>query len=149
VNKGSGDVTLDMYGWKNVATMIDTALKKDISSGRMDKNSVIVCNHWFPAAHIDYYIGQTIGRPVIGLGNMYDLHHFEWLNAYQLKNKSITDAWCIVPSNYNCDVKAVYGQRFSSVDTLGVFTSYRSGAVCRYFTIYRLKHFIGKIPEVF
>lgn len=149
VTMGSGDVTLDMYGWKNAAAGIDILLKKDISSGRMGKNSVIVCNHWYPAAHIDYYIGQTIGRPVIGLGEMYDLHHFEWLNAYQLKNKNITDAWCIVPSNYNCDVKVVYGQRFSSVDTLGVFPSFRNGEECRYFTIYRLKHFIGKVPEVF
>lgn len=149
INMGKGDVTLDMYGWKNAATTIGMVLKKDISTGRMDKNSVIVCNHWYPAAHIDYYIGQTIGRPVIGLGDMYDLHHFEWLNAYQLKNKNITDAWCIVPSNYSCDVKAVYGQRFSSVDTLGIVPSYRSGAVCRYFTIYRLRHFIGKVPEVF
>ena len=148
-NMGSGDVTLDMYGWKSAAVEIDSALRKDICAGRMDKNSVIVCNHWYPAAHIDYYIGQTIGTPVIGLGEMYDLHHFEWLNAYQLKNKKITDAWCIVPSNYNCDVKATYGQRFSSVDTLGVVNSYRNGSVCRYFTIYRLKHFIGKVPEVF
>lgn len=146
---GKGDFTLDLYGWKEVVIPIRIAIKDDLAKGIMNENSVIVCNKWFPAAHIDYYIAQKTGIPVIGLGYMYDLHHYEWLNAYRLGSKSFTDAYCIVPSNYNCDVQEVYGNLFSSRDTLGVFPAYRNGKVCRFFTVYRLKNFTGTVPKVF
>lgn len=146
---GSGDITLDLYGWKEAAVPIGAAIKDDLAKGKMSKNPVIVCNKWFPAAHIDYYIAQKNGIPVIGLGNLYELHQYEWLNAYRLGSKTITDAYCIVPSNYYSDVNEIYGKIFSSMDTLGVFPSYRNGKVCRFFTVYRLKNFSGVVPKVF
>jgi hypothetical protein len=146
---GAGDITLDLYGWNEMALPIGAAIKDDLAKGKMSNNSVIVCHKWFPAAHIDYYIAQKIGIPVIGLGKMYELHHYEWLNAYRLGSKTITDAYCIVPSNYYSDVNEIYGQQFSSLDTLGVFPSYRNGKVCRFFTVYRLKNFTGDVPKVF
>jgi hypothetical protein len=145
---GEGDVTLDMYGWKKAAAKIDSLIKADEKKGVMSVDAQFVSNKWFPSAHIDYYVARPLHKFIIGIGEMNDLHHYAWLNAYRLKGRSIKDAYCVFPSDYNCNVKDVYGDKFKSVESAGVFPLYRSNKICKYFFIYRLKSFTGEIPEV-
>lgn len=146
---GSGDFTLDMYGWREAAKHMAAIKSHDIATGQIDPNSCFVSNKWFPAAHIDYYIARPLGMQVIGLGNMFDLHHYVWLNTYAVeKGEHFKDAYCIVPSNYSTDVREVYQKQFASIDSVSTFSVSRGGEVCRYFSVYRLKNFHGTIPEI-
>jgi hypothetical protein len=136
---GDGDFTLDMYGWtafgKDFTTWQAAAVKnKEIAPGLS-----IVCNKWFPAAHIQYYAARLSGNPVTGIGNLNDLHQFVWLNKYNPPFAAGQDALCIIPSNYNTDVQKAYGIYFDAVTPLKTFTVTRSSKTARYINVYLLK----------
>jgi len=114
----------------------------------MSHDAKFVSNKWYPAAHIDYYIARPLHKFVIGLGEMNDLHHYEWLNESRLKEHALRDAYCIFPSDYSCNVKDVYGEKFRTIDSVSAFPIYRGDKVCKYIFIYRLKNFKGEIPRV-
>ncbi len=135
---GDGDATLDMYGWGALAQQFDSLKKSDIAAGLIKPGAGIVCNKWFPAAHIDYYVAQYKEPLVTGIGDLYDLHHYQWLNRQRDTVPAGGDAWCIVPSNNAIDVQQQYGSFFNVIEKAATITSYRSGKIVRYFFIYRL-----------
>lgn len=141
-NYGSGDFTLDMSGWKNFEDQYRQWLQQQSDSNEI-KNLKFVCNKWFPAAHIEYYIASPMQTRVIGVGNLNDLHNFAWLNHSGIDLKKGENALCLVPSNYNEDVKAVYGNTFSSITKLHIFSAKRNGKTSRFFTLFLLKNYAG------
>ena len=145
-NYGGGDVTLDMYGWNKAATIFDSVCKANVEKNIMHSDAPIICNKWFPASHIDYYIARPLHKKLIGLGTLNDLHQFEWLNYNRYKQGDLKEAWCIVPSNYSCTIQEEYGKNFTEIASKGTFPVYRNGKVARYFSIYYLKGFTGTVP---
>lgn len=139
---GRNDFTLDMWGWKEFEKQFSVFLQqnKKLSSGSDLK---IVCNKWFPAAHIDYYVARPLNAEVIGIGNIADLHHFAWLNKYRSKLDKGSNAICIVPSNYPEDVEAAYRNYFSSICLLQTFSLERSGKPAKYVSVYSLENYTG------
>jgi hypothetical protein len=142
-NHGDGDFTLDMEGWKQfgkdfTAWQTDAVKKKQIAPGLS-----IVCNKWFPASHIEYYVARASKNDVVGVGNLNDLHQFVWLNHYQDKLAIGQDALCIIPSNYPEDVQQTYGAYFAGESPIHIFTATRGKKVARYFYVYLLKGYKG------
>jgi hypothetical protein len=139
---GSGDFTLDMSGWKDLEKDYSNWLRQQSDRNEL-KSLKFVCNKWFPAAHVEYYLAEPMHTTVIGVGALDDLHNFAWLNKARSDLKKGQDALCIVPSNYNLDVIAAYGNSFSSVQQLHVFKEQRSGKTTRFFTLFHLKNYAG------
>ena len=135
---GSGDFTLDLSGWKDFEHQYNNWLQND---GSKYKHLAMVCNKWFPASHIEYYIAQPTHTKVIGVGSLDDLHNFAWLNKVRTDLKTGEDALCIVPSNYATDVAATYNNTFSFITKLQTFAAVRSGKTTRYFTVYLLHYY--------
>ena len=100
-----------------------------------------MCNKWFPAAHIEYYIARPAHTQVVGVGNLDDVHNFAWLNKARADLRKGENAICIVPSNYSTDMETSYNNLFSSITKLHTFTAQRNGKVTRYFTVYLLKNY--------
>ena len=140
---GKGDFTLDMYGWTDLKTSFKQILEADLNNGRMKKNAAIVCNKWFPASHIDYYVAMPLNKDMIGLGEINDIHQYAFINTERKWLQPGDDAYCIVPSNYDADVKAIYGHYFKTILSPEIVPQYRNGVLCRYFYVWRLKDFIG------
>lgn len=139
-NYGSGDFTLDMYGWKDFQQQYNTWMQQQSESAYY-KNLKLVSDNWFPASHIEYYIAGPMHTTVIGVGTLDDLHNFAWLNKTRNDLKKGDDALCIVPSNYSTNAEEVYQHTFSSITKLHRFTVLRSGKITRFFTIYLLKNY--------
>jgi hypothetical protein len=137
---GNGDFTLDMSGWKNVEKDYSNWLQQQSDSNQL-KHLKFVCNKWFPAAHIEYYLTEPMHTSVIGVGALNDLHNFAWLNKTRSDLKKGENALCIVPSNYNEDIAVVYANNFSAIQPLHVFTEQRSGKTTRLFTLFLLKNY--------
>ena len=139
-NYGSGDFTLDLSGWKNFEQQYNAWIQQhnDSTDYRQLK---IVCNKWFPAAHLEYYIARSMHTQVIGVGNLHDLHNFAWLNKTATDLKEGDDALCIVPSNYASDMAATYDQTFSTATKLQTFTILRNSKPTRFFTVFLLKNY--------
>ncbi len=137
---GSGDFTLDMSGWKSLEKDYSNWLQQQSNSNELN-HLQFVCNKWFPAAHIEYYLAEPMHTSVIGVGALTDLHNFAWLNKTRNDLKKGDDALCIVPSNYNEDIAAVYANNFSFIQPIHVFTEQRSEKTTRLFTLFLLKNY--------
>jgi Dolichyl-phosphate-mannose-protein mannosyltransferase len=137
---GDGDATLDMYGWKRFAASFDSMRRADIASGKMNADAGIVCNKWFPAAHIDYYVTRYKKPLVTGMGELNDLHHYQWLNSRRDTVQRGGDAWCIVPSNNSFNVEEHYASFFMHIEKAAAIPGFRNNKIARYFTIYRLRN---------
>jgi hypothetical protein len=143
-NYGEGDFTLDMYGWRSFGADFTAWFAEQEQTKQLPAGMPIVCNKWFPAAHIDYYVSRYTHSPVIGIGEMNDLHHYAWLNTWRPGLKRGEDALCIVPSNYPENPLDTYRTTFETASLLHRFTETRGGKVTRYFNVYRLKGFKGE-----
>ncbi|SFV33101.1 ArnT family glycosyltransferase [Thermoflavifilum thermophilum] len=138
---GSGDFTLDMYGWRKISQQFQQVYQHDVQEGRMPKDAFIVAGKWFPLAHEQFYISYYTHQPMQGIGAIDDLHEYAIWRPQPRQLKPGDDAYCIVPSNYYFDVYATYGPLFQHIDTPMVIPQYRGGRLARKFFIYRLHHF--------
>lgn len=148
---GSGDVTLDMYGWRMLNKEFNRIRSEEIDSGLMKPEDPIITNKWFPGGHILFYVGYPLHIPVIGVGSLFDLHKFAWLNrmeGYVHKGESV---WYITPSNYFSDPVKQYSADFQAIVLIKKLPQERSGQIARFWYIYRLehaKHPLGHILKV-
>ncbi|WP_157580899.1 ArnT family glycosyltransferase [Segetibacter koreensis] len=137
---GDGDPTLEMYGWKHAAVLIDSVYKRDTSENIMPRNASIIVNKWFPAAHIDFYIATLTRQQTYAIGKLFDLHQYHWLNQYKRPLKQGDAAYFIIPSNlYKQEDITQLKEDFSSISSPLAIPIYRSGVVCKTYFIFRLK----------
>lgn len=145
---GKGDFTLDMYGWTALRQEFKTLRTKDLRSGVMTPTAPIITDKWFPGGHILFYVGYPLHIPVVGVGSLYDLHKFAWLNrmeGYILKG---ADAYYITSSDSYEDPGKRYDADFKNITLAERIPAFRSGRLVRYWYIYRLKgalHQLGNI----
>jgi hypothetical protein len=145
---GRMDISLDMYGWKQGGKIFGEIYQSEQKQGVMPKGTPVVCYNWFPAAHEDYYFCRPLHISLIGLGPAFNLHHYLWLNSYNLPKVNMHNAYCIVPSNEYHDAKEVYKGYYSEIDSITTINTYRNSKICRTFTVYRLLNWNDKIPKI-
>ena len=145
---GSMDVSLDMYGWKQGGELFRQIYLSEQKNGLMLKGTPVVCYNWFPAAHEDYYFCHPLNIKLMGLGPIFNLHHYLWLNTYNLSKVNMQNAYCIVPSNEHHEAKEVYKRYYDEIDSITTIKTYRNSKVCRTFTVYRLLHWNGILPQL-
>lgn len=146
---GEGDFTLDMFGWKSLKPDFSKIIEADIKNGLMKPGAVIIGNKWFPTANIDFYVAMPLKKDFIAIGDTNEIHQYAWINTQRKKLQPGDDAYCIVPSNYNTDVQAFYGENFTTILPPQVIEQKRNGTVCRHFYIWRLLHFKQKQNPLF
>jgi Dolichyl-phosphate-mannose-protein mannosyltransferase len=141
---GEGDFTLDMYGWSNLKAEVLKIIDADSKAGLMKTDAVIISNKWFPAAHTDFYVAMPLNKALVAIGDTNEIHQYAWINTQRKTLQPGDDAYCIVPSNYYADAKNIYAADFSTILGPQIIEQKRNGTVCRYFYIWRMKHFIPK-----
>jgi len=141
---GADDFTLDLEGWGRFGKEFGVWIAEEEKKGTLPAGLSIVSNKWFPAAHIEYYVARPLGRPVVGVGWVIDLHQYIWLNLARPPLQPGDSALCIVPSNYPMALHESYYRDFTSIELRKVFYSYRGGRMSRYFIVYLLKGYTGK-----
>jgi 4-amino-4-deoxy-L-arabinose transferase-like glycosyltransferase len=135
---GFGDFTLDLHGWRATAPAFADLYQKEKAAGNMPFGAPLVAYKWFPAAHEDYYWCAPNDIPVIGLGELNDLHHYAWVNRWRLHATDPTKAWCVVPSNEHFDARTQFAAWYKNADSVTTITQLRGGQPARYFTVWRL-----------
>ena len=144
IDIGSGDFTLDMYGWEQSKNKIDTILKKDIAAQRMKKDAVFLSHKWFPAAHEDYYICKPLKQDILVIGDTMDTHQYAWINPKRKKLTYKDDAYVLIPSNYYDDPFQRWGSQFEKIEIADTIPIIRSGACVKNWYLYRLHGFHSK-----
>jgi hypothetical protein len=139
---GSGDFTLDMYGWKRTGKTISNYF----IAKRYNKFAIL-SPQWFPAAHIDEYIAKPAGMKVFGAGPLNQVHHYQWFNRDRGGIPKADSFIYICPSNYYKDPTPIYRNYFLSIHLDSTFIEMRNGKPTRKFYVYILSGLDKIIPE--
>jgi len=141
---GSGDFTLDLWGWQQAGKAFGVVYNQQKKAGNIGEGTPIVNYKWFPAAHQDYYFSRPLGIELIGLGTVTDLHQYSWSNGWRSKKVNMEQAFCIVPSHLNDDAFARYNSFYRNMKLVATIEQRRSDVLCRRFWVYRLDGWKGK-----
>lgn len=144
---GSGDVTLDRYGWGEAGKQFGVMYRHEVSNGLMPAGSPVVTWKWW-GAHIEYYFCRPDNIKMIGLGELNDLHQYGWLNKWRADTVNFTAAYCIVPSIEKYDVHAQYSGYYTQIDSVAAIEICRNNKSAQYFYVYRLKGWKNRLPDV-
>jgi hypothetical protein len=138
---GSGDFTLDMYGWNQAKNKMDSVLQSDVKNKKMKADAPFVCHKWFPAAHEDFYICKPLNRTMLVLGDTIDIHQYLWLNNIKKPLKAGEDAYLMVPSNYYDDPNERWKAYFNTIEKADTIYITRLGKVVKKMMITRLRNY--------
>ena len=137
--RGEYDISLDMYGWKQVMKEFRRLVSDDEPGGIMQKGAPIVSYRWFPAANLDYYVARHTGRFVLAYGPLKSIHKYYWINRDRGGFRQGMDAYFVTTSRDFKDPRELFNGRFKVIDLADVFPVMRGGKVAEYGFIYRLK----------
>jgi hypothetical protein len=144
LNIGKGDLSLDMYGWKEAGEKFDSLSKIDVAKGIMPSDAPIIVTNWFAASHIDFYIASKTKQQTLGIGKISDLHQYYFMNIYKKKLKPGDSAYYLVPSNlFDYKVFDKVNGYFNQYDMPLVIDQLRNGAICKVFYVFRMKGYKG------
>lgn len=131
---GSGDFTLDMYGWEASSQNIrDTLQQRGLSQ------LPIVSDNWFPAGHIDNYISRPANIPFYCIGNVEQIHQYNYINPQRGDWSKYDSVVTIVPSNYFREPKAYLSKYYTKIDLITSVEEFRSAKKTRNHFIYLLR----------
>lgn len=139
---GKGDITLDIYGWKQMSKGFDKIRKQAIMEGKMKEENGIVALNWFPAANMDYYIATPLHIPMFGLGDISQIHKYQWINEIRGNLQPGHDYWFLNQSCHSFDIDNWWLETyFEEVVPIDTITIDRSGKPAEYVFVYRLKNY--------
>ncbi len=139
----SKDLTLDMYGWKQLEGKIKSLFEYDEAEGEMQKDAPIISRRWFPAAHLDYYVAQPNGKNLLAIGSLERIHKYAWINLQRGDFKLGLDAYFITFSNDFEDPNIKMTPYFEFVQAPDTIRIERGGELVKEAYIYRLKNMIA------
>jgi hypothetical protein len=144
---GRNDPSLDMCGWRQLREKMPSIIQRDLNLGLMGQDAKFMSYRWFPAANIDYYLAQPLGRKVFCIGKMEDIHYYAWINKYNAGLRKNMDAYFITSSRDFKDPVLLYPDYFQSIEACDTLPVTRGGEIAMNFFIYRL-HKLKKLPEL-
>ena len=128
--------------WDIIKIAFEKIHQKDIASGVMKKDAVIISNKWFPAAHLDYYLAMPLHMDLLALGPINDIHQYAYLNDTRKKLQTGDDAYVIIPSENIFNVYK-YKSLFEKFSGPEIMEQKRNGKTNRLIYIFRLNNFLG------
>jgi hypothetical protein len=138
---GKGDVTLDRYGWKEAGSAFSRFYIYEVRRGRLPANTPVVIHKWW-GAHVEYYFCRQQGIPIIGLGTVYQVGTYVWMNE-RFKNIDRSVALCVIPSDEYVDATRAYGKWYRHISLASTIDVPRSGKKAHRFFVYQLRGWKG------
>lgn len=144
----SWDISLDMYGWKQLKKAMPELYKNDLVQGRISKDPFLISWRWFPAANLDYYVAKPMGLKLFAFGALEQIHKYYWINKIRGPIPYGEDAYFICTNRDKKNPGTLFRDQFheySLPDTVPVF---RAGRQVMEFYIYRLRKYKFADPPV-
>ena len=139
------DLTLDMYGWRQLEKPFGLLKEKMELEERIQKDAPIISYRWFPAAHIDYYVALPNHSKVLAIGSLERIHKYAWINEDRGGFNKGMDAWYLAfDYDYvSSDFLKPYFTEVIAVDTIQIL---RSNTIAKEVYVYLLKD-LKKLPD--
>jgi hypothetical protein len=145
--RGTNDLTIDVYGWKEAGKQFDSLYIDEVNKKIMPANAPVVCYKWW-GAHQEYYFCRPLKIQMIGLDGIINLHEYLWMNARRKDKVDLSKAYCIVPSDEFYDAKKMYQNFYSHIEFVKDISISRGGKPAVDFYIYRLSGWKNNLPEI-
>ena len=144
---GKDDITLDLYGWRQLGTKFADFRAEQIEKGVMKETDGIIGNNWFPTANLDYYVARPLHMDVLGYGPLERIHKYLWINEKRGGFVLNADYWYLADSHFFIDPEKAYAYtNFKEIRLLGTIPIERNGKVVRNIFVYQCHHLVY-IPE--
>jgi hypothetical protein len=116
------DITLDMYGWRQLKKPFKAIKEKAEQVHDIQKNAPIISHRWFPAAHLDYYLARPNKTCVLGWGSLDQIHKYAWMNQERGGFYPGMDAWYINFDNdsFSPEFARQYFRDITALDTISI-----------------------------
>ena len=146
---GDTDFTLDMYGWKQIKKGFEEIVLKDVQQNDMPLNAPIISPKYFPGTEIDYYVAKPLGKKVLQIGSLNDIHKYAWINEIRGGLKVGGNAYMISTSNWYKDPFEYYSTNFNQILPADTIEIKRSGKLAYYAFVFKMKGYKGNFPNPF
>jgi hypothetical protein len=142
---GEKDVSLDMYGWRQLSAEFKNLLEREKMQGNIGSHNPFISSRWFPAANIDYYLAKPNEMEVLGMGNLDALHNYAWITEKRGGFTTGMDAWFLTVSRDFRDPFRLYGDHFNEIVAVDTVPVYRNNKHVMNAFFYYLKD-LKKLP---
>lgn len=132
------DVSLDLYGWKQLGEKFGPLAKWEEEHFLVDKGSPLLTFRWFPAANFDYYVARPAGKKVYALGTLERIHKYHWIDQERGSLKKGSDAWYLALSDDYEDPVALYGGWYEMILPTDTISIMRGSDTVRKVFVFRL-----------
>jgi hypothetical protein len=133
------DVSLDLYGWHQLAGQFTSIAETDRATGKMSPDAVMLSWRWFPAANLDYYVAHPLGIRLYALGEMERIHKYRWINKARGPVMPGSDAYFICSGRDMYNPAELMGLQCNSILPPDSIPVYRNGVRVMQFYLYRIK----------
>lgn len=138
---GKNDVTLDMFGWKQLKNKFEVLRNDDIKENRISNDAAMIYHKWFPAAHYDYYVAMPLKMKTLVIGELVDIHKYYWINKERGMLKPGDDAYYIALSTSFTNPNELYKNNFDSICPADTIHITRNNVVVKNAMVYRLLNY--------
>lgn len=142
---GRNDVTLDMFGWKQIAKRFSELNEKYVIENIVKSDVPIISNKWYNAGHIDYYLGRFMDKRVYCAGYMNDMRNYLFVNRVRGDMNMGDDAIYISPSRDYKNSQELLKSSFEKIIPLDTIRVRREGEVVENVFLYKLEKYTGKM----
>ena len=136
---GKNDISLDMYGWKQVTQEMDKMVTADLKSGAIGNNVVFITHNWFPAGHIEFYLANPLKKKLYIWGTEEKSHQYMLINERRGMIEQNSDAYYITTSRYFASPDPNLLNHYKTFDNRAVIRLHRNNKAAFNVFIYRLK----------
>lgn len=139
---GDKDVTLEMYGWKQIGEEFKKIHENYVSSGTMPVNAPVISNKWYIAAHADYYAAHPLGLETFALGPVIDIRNYFFVNRKRNSiNRSLKGYYITTSHDYKDPKEVIQAAGYETSGEPDTIMVYRNGMIIEYAFVYRLNLF--------
>jgi hypothetical protein len=144
---GRNDVTLDMYGWRQLQEKFSLLHDADLFNKNINIDAPVIAHRWFPAAHLDYYLARPNAMNFLAIGSLEQIHKYAWINRERPALRRGSDAYFITGSR---DYKSpdYLLEYFAFIEDPEVIAIYKGEQHVQNFFVYRLRFCLKLPPDV-
>lgn len=138
---GEDDITLDLYGWKQIKPQFEKIRAEKIADGLMKETDAMVELKWFPLANMDYYVAHPLKIKMLGIRDVQEIHKYKWINERRGDLQKGDDCWFLNQSSDYYDPDRYLKEYFNEIVPTDTITVTRCGKPAKYVFVYMLKDY--------
>ena len=145
---GRSDITLDLYGWRQVGEKFAEIHAQEVALGHMRPDDAIIGHKWFPSASFHYYAARPLNINMLGYGPLNEIHKYYWINDLEGGYEKGRNYWYLADSHFFLDPEEIYKYtNFLNIKQIEIIPIERNGKTVRNIFVYECESLVY-LPQI-